>query len=190
MKRPAAVLLVLSALFCLAAPPASAGVDVNVNIGIPFPGFHVEAAPEMVMVPGAPVYFAPRVSVDLFFFDGFWFTRDHDHWYRGHDYRGPWKEVNARYVPPPVHRVRSDYRARYAREKHIPYGQLKKHWREHRVREDYRRDRDYNGHGGGGSDHGGHDRDWKEGKHEKKEWKEGKKEGKKGGKKGRDDRDD
>jgi hypothetical protein len=176
-------LLALSVLLSLPAPPASAGVDVNVNIGIPFPGFRVEADPEMVLVPEARVYFAPRVGVDLFFFDGFWFTRDRDRWYRGPDYRGPWREVPPRRVPPPVFRMRPDYRDHWGRERHIPYGQLKKHWREHRIHDDYRRDRDDYRH-----------RDWKEEKRERKEeekrWKEERKHEEKRGKghgRGRED---
>src|SRR5512138_1669479 len=109
MRKHFAPLLLLGLLLCLPAPPAAAGVDVNVNIGIPFPGFRVEAPPAMVLVPDAPVYFAPGLSVDLFFYDGFWYTRDDGRWFRGPDYRGPWKSIGPRHVPRYIYRIRPDY---------------------------------------------------------------------------------
>ena len=98
--------------------PVHAETNVNVNLGI--------LAPEMAVIPRSNVYFAPGVSVDLFFYDNRWWNRRGDRWYRGSGYNGPWVAVGPRYVPAPVYRVPADYRTVYGHEKRIPYGQWKK----------------------------------------------------------------
>ena len=104
--------------FVMTAAPVHAGTNVNVNMGI--------LAPEMVVIPQSNVYFAPGVSVDLFFYDNRWWNRRGDRWYRSNGYNGPWVAVGPRYVPAPVYRVPADYRTVYGHEKRIPYGQWKK----------------------------------------------------------------
>ena len=121
--------------FVATAAPVHAGTNVNVNLGLPVPvvvapqPVYVEQPPEMVVIPQSNVYFAPGVSVDLFFYDNRWWNRRGDHWYRGGGYNGPWVAVGPQYVPRPVYRVPANYRTVYGHEKHIPYGQWKKaHW--------------------------------------------------------------
>ena len=119
--------------------PAHAGVDVNVNLGIPVgmavapapvvvapQPVYVEQPPDMVVIPRSNVYFAPGVNVDLFFYDNRWWNRRGNRWYRANAYNGPWTTVGPRYVPAPVVRVPVDYRTVYVHEERIPYGQWKK----------------------------------------------------------------
>jgi len=134
-----ALALLVLAVFATYAGPARAGVDVNLNVGIPV-GVAVAPAPvvaapqpvyveqpyEMVMIPRSSVYFAPGVSVDLFFYDNRWWSRRGDRWYRANAHNGPWTAVGPRYVPRPVYRVPADYRTVYVHERHVPYGQWKK----------------------------------------------------------------
>ena len=118
--------------FIVTAAPVHAGTNVNVNLGIPVPvvvapqPVYVEQPPEMVVIPRSNVYFAPGVSVDIFFYDNRWWNRRGDRWYRGSGYNGPWVAVGPRYVPAHVYRVPADYRTVYGHEKRIPYGQWKK----------------------------------------------------------------
>ena len=61
--------------------------------------------PELVRVPGYPVYYAPRLSANFFFYDGlYWVYRD-DSWYASSWYNGPWGPVGREAVPPFVLRV-------------------------------------------------------------------------------------
>ncbi|HEX9137220.1 MAG TPA: hypothetical protein VF905_09795 [Nitrospirota bacterium] len=119
------------------AAPVHAGTNVNVNLGIPAPvvvapqPVYVEQPPEMVVIPRSNVYFAPGVSVDLFFYDNRWWNRRGDRWYRGSGYNGPWVAVGPRHVPGPVYRVPANYRTVYGHEKPMPYGQWKKAHGEH-----------------------------------------------------------
>jgi hypothetical protein len=115
-----------AALFLLcAAAPAHSEVSVNINIG---PPMVVQQAPEMVVVPGSLVYFAPGVNVELFFFRGYWWSRNENRWFRSREYKGPWKGMEGRRVPVEIVRLPPRYREEYGHREHIPYGQLKKHW--------------------------------------------------------------
>jgi hypothetical protein len=149
--------LALAGLVATAAP-VHAGANVNVNVGIPVgvavapppvvvasQPVYVEQPPEMVFIPRSNVYFAPGVSVDLFFYDNRWWNRRGDRWYRARGYNGPWVAVGPRYVPAPVYRVPADYRTVYVHEKRIPYGQWKKSHGEHG--EKYKGDKHANQHG-------------------------------------------
>jgi hypothetical protein len=120
----AGISMVLAALF-LAGLPVSAPADVNVNINIGAPVVVAEPA-AVALIPGAGVYFVPGVEPDLFFFGGFWWSPRGDRWYRAGAYNGPWVVVKRRVVPVEVVRVPRDYRARYKKAKHVPYGQWKK----------------------------------------------------------------
>ena len=67
--------------FVATAAPVHAGTNVNVNLGIPAAvvvapqPVYVEQPPDMVVIPRSNVYFAPGVSVDLFFYDNRWWNR-------------------------------------------------------------------------------------------------------------------
>ncbi len=127
---------VFIALFGLGAiHEIQAGVQVNVNIGPP--PIVVAEPPEVVLVPGSQVYFVPQPDIDIFFYNGFWWSPRGDRWYRAQAYNGPWVIVERRLVPPPVIRVPGNYRVIYKKEHHIPYGQWKKQW-EHGGREGHR----------------------------------------------------
>jgi hypothetical protein len=103
---------------------AVAEVQVYINLGPP--PIVVAAPPAVVMVPHSRVYFVPDPNIDVFFYNGYWWSPRGAEWYRAMAYKGPWGPVEGRYVPAPVHRVPRDYRMVYEREKHIPYGQWKK----------------------------------------------------------------
>ncbi|MCX5817717.1 MAG: hypothetical protein NTX75_16005 [Proteobacteria bacterium] len=105
----------------------AAQVQVDINIGPP--PIVVAAPPAVVMVPRSKVYFVPDPHIDVFFYNGYWWSPRGNQWYRSRAYKGPWGVVERRYVPAPVHRVPRDYRVVYEKEKHIPYGQWKKQWK-------------------------------------------------------------
>lgn len=146
MKTGIRVVLAVFVLagFATYASPAHAGVDVNVNVGLPVgvavapapmvvapQPVYVQQPPEMVLIPSSSVYFAPGVSVDLFFYSDHWWNRRGDRWYRASGYNGPWTAVGHRNVPAPVYRVPANYRTVYVHERPVPYGQWKKMHGEH-----------------------------------------------------------
>lgn len=101
-----------------------AGVQIGVNIGPP--AIVVAAPPEVVAVPGSQVYFVPQPGIDIFFYGGYWWSPRGDRWYRALAYNGPWVVIKRRFVPGPVIAVPRDYRERFAKERHIPYGEWNK----------------------------------------------------------------
>jgi len=91
---------------------------------------YVHQPPEMVLIPSSSVYFAPGVSVDLFFYNDNWWNRRGDRWYRAaattvRDGRRSPARPRAR-VP-----GSANYRTVYVHERPVPYGQWKKMHGEH-----------------------------------------------------------
>ncbi len=85
------VLIVLLMLFCSAT---SALAQVSVSIGINQPIY-----PQLVRVPGYPVYYAPRAHANFFFYDGMYWVYQRDNWYASSWYNGPWRLVAPALVP-------------------------------------------------------------------------------------------
>jgi hypothetical protein len=56
-------------------------------------------------VPNYPVYYAPRVNSNVFFYDGLYWVYSSDRWYASSWYNGPWGEVAPEGVPYYVLRV-------------------------------------------------------------------------------------
>ena len=61
--------------------------------------------PDLVLVPGYPVYYAPQARVNCFFYDGFYWVFQDERWYRSAWYDGPWDRIDPYYVPLFVLRV-------------------------------------------------------------------------------------
>jgi hypothetical protein len=110
----------------LSCPPEDAQGKVNLNINIGSPPVVVAEPAEVVLIPGSGVYFVADAGPDLFFHEGFWWSHRGDRWFRSRVYSGPWIGVERRYVPVQVVRVPRDYRVRYGKARHVPYGQWKK----------------------------------------------------------------
>ena len=85
----------------------SATAQVSVGIGLPGVsiGINLPVYPELVPVPGYPVYYAPRLSSNYFFYDGMYWVYQRDNWYASSWYNGPWGLVAPEAVPLYVLRV-------------------------------------------------------------------------------------
>lgn len=89
------VLLMLLCLVTTAAAEVSIGIGLpNVSIGINLPLF-----PQLVRVPGYPVYYAPQVDANYYFYDGYYWVYQDDNWYASSWYNGPWVFVEPEVVP-------------------------------------------------------------------------------------------
>jgi hypothetical protein len=105
---------------------AFAEIDIHINIGPP--PIMVAEPPAVIMIPNSTIYFVPQVEHDIFFYDNYWWSPRGGQWYRSRAYNGSWEIIENHYVPAPVYQVPRDYRHRYEKEHHIPYGQWKKQW--------------------------------------------------------------
>jgi len=97
-------------LFSVTAAPAQVSIGIstpNVSIGINLPLF-----PELVPVPGYPVYYAPSVAANYFFYDGMYWVFYNDNWYASYWYNGPWRYVEPVFVPVFILRIPVRYYVR------------------------------------------------------------------------------
>ncbi|HET8733924.1 MAG TPA: hypothetical protein VFM45_09150 [Anaeromyxobacteraceae bacterium] len=102
-------ILVVSA--ALLAVPVSAAPQVRIEVGLPAVGIGIQfpTFPRMVVVPGYPVYYAPDVNANLFFYDGLYWVLAGDTWYESPWFNGPWNPVAPAAVPAFVLRVPVGY---------------------------------------------------------------------------------
>ncbi|MFZ2269217.1 MAG: hypothetical protein WAV95_16700 [Azonexus sp.] len=90
----------LIALFALAGlSPAHAQVGVEISLPSVSIGINLPIYPELVLLPGSPVYYAPRARSNYFFYDGLYWVYNDDNWYSSDWYNGPWQIVGPQYVP-------------------------------------------------------------------------------------------
>lgn len=97
--------LLLAWMFVFSA--VSANAQVSIGIGLPHVtiGINLPVYPELVPVPGYPVYYAPRLDSNYFFYDGLYWVYLGDRWYASSWYNGPWWVVAAIDVPVFILRV-------------------------------------------------------------------------------------
>ncbi len=91
-------LIALSILMGTAAP-TMAQVSVTVSIPGVSIGINQPVYPELVLVPGYPVYYAPQAQTNYFFYDGLYWVYQDDRWYSSSWYNGPWEFVEPDFVP-------------------------------------------------------------------------------------------
>ena len=91
-------LIVLSMLLC-----SIASAEAQVSVGIALPGISIginlPVYPDLERIPGYPVYYAPRLNSNYFFYDGMYWVYQQDNWYASSWYNGPWALVDPDAVP-------------------------------------------------------------------------------------------
>lgn len=104
MQRIRYGLMVLSMLLCSVT---SATAQVSIGIGLPNVsiGINLPLYPELVPVPGYPVYYAPQMDDNYFFYDGMYWVYQDDAWYASSWYNGPWWFVEPEVVPAFILRI-------------------------------------------------------------------------------------
>ncbi|GAB2898441.1 hypothetical protein GCM10027202_27910 [Microvirgula curvata] len=91
----------LVALSLMLGPAAC--TQARIGIGVATPGLaigiDIPVYPDLVRVPGYPVYYYPDAGTNYFFYDGLYWVFQGDNWYRSNRYNGPWQWVGPEYVP-------------------------------------------------------------------------------------------
>jgi hypothetical protein len=89
------------AMVMLICSVSSAEAQVSIGIGLPHVniGINLPLYPALVPVPGYPVYYAPQVNSNYFFYDGMYWVFTGDYWYASSWYNGPWWIVDPYAVP-------------------------------------------------------------------------------------------
>lgn len=105
MRNLLVALAILLGSTTAAVAQFSVGVVVSgVSIGINLPVY-----PQLVRVPGYPVYYAPRANSNYFFYDGYYWVFAGNNWYFSEWYNGPWQWVGPEQVPLFILRVPVGY---------------------------------------------------------------------------------
>lgn len=94
----------IAVVLWLACPDLQAGGSVE-------PGLALGSYPELLAIPGIPVYYAPRLKANYFFHHGWYWVFERDRWFRAAWYNGPWQEVVPDRVPLFVLRIPIAYYA-------------------------------------------------------------------------------
>lgn len=87
--------LMLFTLTTVAPAQVAVGISLpGVSIGINQPAY-----PDLVLVPGYPVYYAPGSPLNYFFYDGLYWVYQNDEWYSSEWFNGPWTLTDPYSVP-------------------------------------------------------------------------------------------
>ena len=108
MKKMKCTIVAIAMLMC-SAHAAVAGVSIGIGLPTLSIGINLPLYPDLVPVPGYPVYYAPGVSGNYFFYDGMYWVYQNDNWYASSWYNGPWGFVEPMSVPLYVLRVPVSY---------------------------------------------------------------------------------
>ena len=97
----------LTVLALLLSTLTSAEAQLSIGIGLPNVsiGINLPLYPDLRPVPGYPVYYAPQVDGNYFFYDGMYWVYQQDNWYASSWYNGPWAFVEPTAVPVFVLRI-------------------------------------------------------------------------------------
>jgi hypothetical protein len=104
--------LTIAACILIGGSPLAVG-QVRFGVGVAIPGvsigINIPAYPELAPIPGYPVYYAPQLSTNLFFYDGLYWVFTGDSWYYSSWYDGPWYLAQPELVPDFILRVPIHY---------------------------------------------------------------------------------
>ena len=134
MMRTGMMCVLAGAMLTAVSPPSASGADVHIGVNIgapPPPPIVLEAPPPLVAVPGSPVYYAPELPYNVFYYDGHYYTLHDEAWFSAASFSGPWGFVAVAHVPRPILAVPVSY-----------YRVPRRHWRKHRGRPRWDRDDD------------------------------------------------
>lgn len=122
MKKIRCALILLLAL--CSTPSYADEMRLGIELGL-------SGYPEMEVMPGYPVYYAPQLEANYYFYDGsYWLFQD-ENWYRSSWYDGPWELVDPEDVPDAILNIPVQY---YPRPPMFFFGWLSyevPHWGEH-----------------------------------------------------------
>lgn len=93
--------------------------------------FSVRDYPDLVPVTGLPVYYAPGVQANYFFYDGLYWVYEDDNWYASTWFDGPWSYVRVDVVPVVVLHIPVYYYRRPPRWFAAWHANEPPHWDQH-----------------------------------------------------------
>jgi len=115
-------MLVACALGLVFPALVTAQVNIDINIGtpsLPPPPVVLVSPPRLVVIPQTPVFYAPDVPYNYFFYGKKYYVFHEGAWFAARSHQGPWQFIAVEKVPRPLLGVPVAYYK-------IPPGHLKK----------------------------------------------------------------
>lgn len=107
----------------IAMPPGLAQA-VSLRLGVQTDslhlGIHIGAPPPLVVVPGTPVYYAPKLPYNYFVYRKRYYLYHKENWLTSSHHDGPWIVIAVERVPRAIRAIPVDY-----------YKVRPDHWRKH-----------------------------------------------------------
>jgi len=120
---------------CIASMSATVPATAQVSVGYDAPGvsigLNIGTYPQLELIPGYPVYYAPQLGTNYFFYDGMYWVYDGENWYTSAWYDGPWELVAPVAVPLYILRVPVRYYRRPPLYFRTWAASAPPHWGEH-----------------------------------------------------------
>jgi hypothetical protein len=99
MRHLTRSLAVVAMLFAFGNGVASAQAVLNFEARGGHINLSIGSYPQLVPIPGYPVYYAPDIGRNYFFYDGLYWVYHDDRWFVSDWYDGPWDFVDSFDVP-------------------------------------------------------------------------------------------
>lgn len=95
----------------------------------PPPAYAIQEPPPLVVIPGTYVYAVPGPSLNIVFYQGYWWRPYRGYWYRSSSYNGSWAFVRSSGVPRAIITLPPDYRRHLPSSGWIKYGEVQSNWK-------------------------------------------------------------
>ena len=92
------------------------------------PQYVLPTPPAVAVLPGTYVYVVPGITVDILFYQGYWYRPYGGHWYRAVSYNGPWVYVGPGGVPAAILHLPPSYRRLPPGYHPITHAHLQANW--------------------------------------------------------------
>jgi len=152
MKRIvlASMLAVAGACLVIPAPVRATSFSLGMRTDNVHLGIRIGEEPRLVVVPGTPVYEAPALQYNYFYYNGGYYLYRGGDWFWATSYNGPWTVISIAQVPRPILRVPAEhYRERPAHWKRggpPPWAEAQRHEQRHERGPEPRHERERGGH--------------------------------------------
>jgi hypothetical protein len=104
MKRVTVNIILMAAAVCLsqAGPALADSLSIGVQTDSLSLGINIGAPPQVVIVPGTPVYQAPSLPYNYFVYRHRYYLFHQGMWLSAAHYNGPWTVIALERVPQPI----------------------------------------------------------------------------------------
>lgn len=136
------LLALLSVMFLFSSLGHASDNQIRIPVP-PLPKIVLPAPPPMIWLPTPKIYVAHESPYPIFFHSGHYYLNDHDAWYIGPGYAGPWNRVHPKKLPKNLRKFHKDnwgqYQSEAARQFHSDRYEHEPFYARREAREQHRR---------------------------------------------------